>query len=59
MGTTNGVDRYSYRELFELWLGFKNQLEAIEMLSDFADITLGEAAELNEYFWDKFDGKLK
>lgn len=54
MSIGSGTERHNYHELYEIWLRFKDDAEALEMLSDFAVISIGEARELDKYFWERY-----
>jgi len=50
---------YTEQELFDLWRGFKSEANAIKMLADFAGISKGQAALLNQRFWIRFNSTFK
>ena len=50
---------YAEQELFDIWRGFKSEVNALKMLADFACIPKGQAALLNQRFWVRFNSTFK
>lgn len=57
MKAANGMDRYSYRELFDLWRRFRKDPAVVKLLQDFAMTTKETAQQLNTEFKTRYEAE--